>query len=69
MTSKKIKNKTVGILMAGGFGTRLYPTTKVLNKHLMNIYDKPMIYHSLSILMLAKINEIAIVSSKRCRNI
>ena len=65
MISKKIKNKTVGILMAGGFGTRLYPTTKVLNKHLINIYDKPMIYYSLSILMLAKINEIAIVSSKK----
>tara|TARA_A100001015_G_scaffold226174_1_gene255416 strand:- start:13 stop:891 length:879 start_codon:yes stop_codon:yes gene_type:complete len=50
-----------GVVLAGGTGSRLYPTTKVINKHFLNVYDKPMIYYSLSILMLLKIRKISIV--------
>jgi glucose-1-phosphate thymidylyltransferase len=51
----------LGVLLAGGTGTRLFPLTKLINKHLLPIYDKPMIYYSLSILLMSKIRNIVLV--------
>ena len=53
-----------GVIMAGGLATRLHPTTKVINKHLLPVFNKPLIYYPISVLLLAGVKDILIITKK-----
>ena len=59
------KSNTLGIILAGGYGSRLHPISSIGSKHFLPIYDKPMIFYPLSVLMLAGIKDFIIVTQKK----